>query len=155
MGYFSNNALEFFDYFEDNGFPSPELDLLWRLDSLKEQLEELITNGAPYRSGYIYTDDDIRRTLPEHLCYVSDDQEYVGGTSMVERAIELAKEDLLNEYGINVYEDKKAHTDSVVPETEYEYITLFDIVTPLMLSKANYLSRTISDLVSARITNNS
>lgn len=74
---------------------------------------------------------------------------------MVERAIELAREDLLNEYGINVYEDKKAHTDSVVPETEYEYITLFDIVTPLMLAKANYLSRTISDLVSARITNNS
>ena len=93
--------------------------------------------------------------FPNHLCYISDDQEYIGGISMVERAIELAKEDLLNEYGINVYEDKKAHTDSVVPETEYEYITLFDIVTPLMLSKANYLSRTISDLVSARITNNS
>lgn len=45
---------------------------------------------------------------------------------MVERAIELAKEDLLNEYGINVYEDKKAHTDSVVPETEYEYTLIFE-----------------------------
>lgn len=148
MGYFSNNALEFFDYFEDNGFPSPELDLLWRLDSLKEQLEELIANGAPYRSGYIYTDDDIRRTLPEHLCYVSDDQEYVGGTSMVERAIELAKEDLLNEYGINAYEDEVLK-DSAVPDTEYVYFTLFDMFTPVI-----YLSRTISDLSFARIMNN-
>ena len=152
MGYFSNYALEFFDYFEDNGFPSPEMELLWRLDDLKDQLEELIADGAPYQSGYIYTDDDIRCALPEHLCYISDDREYIGGISMVERAIELTKEDLLNKYRINAYEDE-ALKDSVVSETEYEYITLFDIVTPVMLSKANYLSRTISDLVSARITN--
>lgn len=152
MGYFSNYALVFFDYFEDNGFPSPEMELLWRLDDLKDQLEELIADGAPYQSGYNYTDDDIRCALPEHLCYISDDREYIGGISMVERAIELTKEDLLNKYRINAYEDE-ALKDSVVPETEYEYITLFDIVTPVMLSKANYLSRTISDLVSARITN--
>lgn len=149
MGYFSNYALEFFDYFEDNGFPSPEMELLWRLDSLKEQLEELIANGAPNQSGCIYNDDDIRCALPEHLCYVSDDQLYIGDISMVKRAIELAKKDLLNEYRINVYEDERSLMDSVVPGTEYVYFTLFDMFAPVI-----YLSRTISELLVARIINN-
>ncbi|MED9969640.1 MAG: hypothetical protein UFA98_06475 [Ruminococcus sp.] len=149
MGYFSNYALEFFDYFEDNGFPSPEMELLWRLDDLKDQLEELIADGAPYQSGYNYTDDDIRCALPEHLCYVSDDQLYIGDISMVKRAIELAKKDLLNEYRINVYEDERSLMDSVVPGTEYVYFTLFDMFAPVI-----YLSRTISELLVARIINN-
>ncbi len=42
MGCFSDLAIEFFDYYEDYSYPSPERQLLQRLDDLKDRLEELI-----------------------------------------------------------------------------------------------------------------
>lgn len=94
MGYFSNMAIDMCDG-KDHSYPSPEQQLLWRLDDLKDRLEELIAADGPYRSGYIYTEDDIRYALSEHL----DD------ICKVERAIELTKADLLEKYGINLCEE--------------------------------------------------
>lgn len=130
MGYFSNLAIDRLDDYEDHSYPSPERQLLWRLDDLKDRLSELVTTGGPYRSGYIYTEDDIRYALPEHL----------GDISKVERAIELAKEDLLNKYGINVYEAEKTDsTEEIVSEFEtedgFEQIALIDTILPVVLSQ--------------------
>ena len=44
----------------DWSYPAPEMQLLWRLDDLQDRLEELIAKDAPYRDGYIYSEDDIR-----------------------------------------------------------------------------------------------
>ena len=130
MGYFSNLAIDCLDDYEDNSYPSPERQLLWRLDDLKDRLEELIAEGASYRTGYNYTENDIRYALPEHL----------GDISKVERAIKLAKEDLLNKYGINVYEAEETDsTEEIVSgfesEDGYEQITLIDTILPAILSQ--------------------
>lgn len=74
----------------DWSYPAPEMQLLYRLDDLQERLEELIAKDAKYRDGYIYSEDDIRYALPEYFCDISK----------VERAIELAKNDLVNKYGL-------------------------------------------------------
>lgn len=94
MGYFSNLAINDDDIYEDNSYPSPERQLLWRIVDLNSRLEELTSCGAELNNGYIYDENDIRYALPEHLTDIYK----------VERAIELAKEDLLNKYDINVYE---------------------------------------------------
>ena len=74
----------------DWSYPGAVMQLLWRLDDLQDRLEELIAKDAPYRDGYIYSEDDIRYSLPEHLFNIGK----------VERAIELAKDDLVNKYGL-------------------------------------------------------
>ena len=129
MGYFLNMAVDMRDD-EDHSCPPPERQLLWRLDDLKDRLSELVTTGGMYRSGYIYPEDDIRYALPEHL----------GDISKVERAIKLAKEDLLNKYGINVYEAEKTDsTEEIVSEFEtedgFEQIVLIDTILPVSCRK--------------------
>ena len=74
----------------DWSYPSPEAQLLWRLDDLQDRLEELIAKDAPYRDGYIHSEDDIIYALPEHF----------NDISKVERAIQLAKDDMVNKYGL-------------------------------------------------------
>lgn len=74
----------------DRSYPSPEKQLLWRLDDLADRLEELLAAGALYRSDYVYTEDAVRYALPKDLWDVD----------MVEQAIELAKDDLVNVYGL-------------------------------------------------------
>ena len=92
MGYFSN-----FEREEDRSYPSPEQQLLWRLDDLKKQLEFLIEEGACYRSSIRLSDTDIRYVIPEDFDTISD----------VERAIMLVEHDLEERYGI-VDEQKEA-----------------------------------------------
>lgn len=87
MGYFSD-----FEREEDRSYPSPEKQLLWRLDDLRNQLEFLIEEGACYRSGIRLSDTDIRYAIPEYFDTIAD----------VERAIMLAKEDLELRHGIVV-----------------------------------------------------
>ena len=127
MGYFSNMAIEkWISDGEDHSYPSPERQLLWRLDDLKDRLEDLITAGATYRNGYIYTDDDLRYALPEHL----------GDICKVERAIELAKADLLNKYGINVYDvvEEERTIGAVIeasdPTDGHEQMILIEMLVP-------------------------
>lgn len=132
MGYFSNMAIEMWiSDDEDHSYPSPERQLLWRLDDLKDRLEDLITAGASYRNGYIYTDDDLRYALPEHL----------GDICKVEHAIELAKADLLNKYGINVYdvvEEERTIGEAIGasdPTDCPEQMTLIEMLVPTALSQ--------------------
>ena len=109
----------------DWSYPAPEMQLLWRLDDLQDRLEELIAKDAPYRDGYIYSEDDIRYALPEHLFDIGK----------VERAIELAKDDLVNKYGLPDPETLMIDEPEIVAEDRVIQMTLFEIL-PEMLPKA-------------------
>ena len=115
MGYYTNLAAAFRDEDSDYGYPSPEMELFWRMDDLESRLEELRGKNG-YCESHITVSDDIRYELPEQL----------GTVSEVKRALEFAKNDLRNKYGINLeayigqmdteYEKKN-------PEDEYEQIS--------------------------------
>ena len=104
MGYFSD-----FERDDDMSYSSPEKQLLWRLDDLRNQLEFLLEEGACYRSGIRLSDTDIRYVIPEDFDAISD----------VERAIILAKEDLEIRYGI------------VVDQQEVSIVFVRNIIYPM------------------------
>ncbi len=88
----------------DWSYPSPEQQLLWRLDDLYDILDELKKKDAPYGNGYRLTDNDIRYAISEEFS-----NGCLGTVSAVERAIELAKFDLVNTYGL-------PHPDEIIFE---------------------------------------
>ena len=115
MGYYTNLAAEFLDEDSDYSYPSPERELFWRMDDLESRLEELRSKNACYES-HITVPDDIRYDLPEHL----------GTISEVKRAIEFAKNDLREKYGINLeaYIDQMdSEYEKNNPNEEYEQIS--------------------------------
>ena len=103
MGYYTNLAATFLDGDSDYSYPSPERELFWRMDDLESRLEELRSKNACYES-HITVPDDIRYALPEHL----------GTISEVKRALEFARNDLREKYGINL----EGYIDQM--DTEYE-----------------------------------
>lgn len=110
----------------DWSYPAPEMELLWRLDDLQDRLEELIAKDAPYRDGYIYSEDDIRYALPEHLYDIGK----------VERAIELAKDDLVNKYGLPDPETLMIDESELVAEDRVIQMTLFEILPGVLPNAA-------------------
>lgn len=109
----------------DWSYPEPEMQLLCRLDDLQDRLEELIAKDAPYRNWDIYSEDDIRYSLPEYLFDIGK----------VERAIELAKDDLVNKYGLPDPETLMIDKLELVAEDRVIQMTLFEIL-PEALPKA-------------------
>ncbi len=103
----------------DWSYPGPEMQLLWRLDDLQDRLEELIAKDAPYRNWDIYAEDDIRYSLPEHLFDIGK----------VERAIELAKDDLVNKYGLPDPETLMIDESDVVAADCVGQMTLLDLLS--------------------------
>ena len=96
MGYFSNFKIDYDE--EDNSYPSPDRQLMWRLEDLQSRLEELQENGEPrryYDEGLRLTDDDIRYAIPEYFVRIVD----------VERAIDLVISDLQLKYNIVLAEE--------------------------------------------------
>lgn len=78
MGYFSNLAIEKEEQavFEDHSYPSPEIQLQWRIEDLFNRLEEL-HHGRCNQETFVYSDcrlsrTDIEYALPEHLTNVDD-----------------------------------------------------------------------------------
>ena len=102
----------------DWSYPEPEMQLLCRLDELQDRLEELIAKDAPYRNWDIYSEDDIRYSLPEDLFDIGK----------VERAIELAKDDLVNKYGLPDPETLMIDESGLVAEDRVIQMTLFEIL---------------------------
>jgi hypothetical protein len=105
MGYFSNLAIEYEQYKQaqyqyDVSWTTHEQQLLWRWEDLQELHAELCALGRAYNSSVTYTDDELRYMLPEHP----------GGYSLrkngtirdVERAMDLAAQELRKKYGIDV-----------------------------------------------------
>ena len=106
----------------DWSYPEPEMQLLCRLDDLQDRLEELIAKDAPYRNWDIYSEDDIRYSLPEHLFDIAK----------VERAIELAKDDLVNKYGLPDPETLMIDEPEIVAEDRVIQMTLFEILPEVL-----------------------
>ena len=84
MGYYSNLSLERLESDYDRSYPTPEKQLLWRLDDLYDRLDVLIETGASYVGDGRLDDNDIRYAIPSYFQNISD----------VERAIELAMNEL-------------------------------------------------------------
>lgn len=95
MGYFSNFAIDEDTCHHDVSITSPEQQLLWRLDDLRDRLDELKISGALYGGVCNYTKSDLRYAPTGYFSTIYD----------VETAIELAIEDLRNKYGIEVAKD--------------------------------------------------
>lgn len=90
MGYFSNFTIDEDICHHDVSITSPEQQLLWRLDDLRDRLDELKISGALYGGMCCYTESDLRYAPTGYFNTLYD----------VETAIELAVEDLRNKYGI-------------------------------------------------------
>ena len=85
------------DYYEsDRSYPSPEEQLIWRIEDLHNVVEELEQTNLPHDGGYHFSDDDIRYAIPEEFLRNSS----LRSVYFVERAIELAIDDLANKYGL-------------------------------------------------------
>ena len=106
MGYYTNLAAAFLNEDSDYSYPSPERELFWRMDDLESRLEELRGKNG-YCESHITVPDDIRYALPEHLDTISE----------VKRALEFARNDLREKYGINL----EAYIDQM--DSEYEQIS--------------------------------
>ena len=94
MGFFSEENIDWGER-RDKSHPSPEQRLFWRIEELELRLVELYLNEEVWHDEYGFedcrlSDEDIRYTLPEHLYNIYE----------VERAIELAKEELLVKWGV-------------------------------------------------------
>ena len=116
MGYFSNLAIEYAETYEDNSYPSPDRQLIWRLEDLQSRLEELKENGEPRRYN------DVRYAIPEYFVRIVD----------VERAIDLAISDLELKYGIDIVAEPCDDIENIseVPTVEQLCFDVFEIAEP-------------------------
>lgn len=122
MGYFSNLAVEVCPADRaDDSYPSAQ-QLLQRLEDLRMRMEELTAVGALYWNGVAYRENDLRYVLPEYLCDIDS----------AERAIKLAKADLLCKYGI----DASVPEDQSIADNEptvFEQITWISLLFPTVV----------------------
>lgn len=75
MGYYSELAIDD-TYHEDYSYPSPELQLKWRIEDLRSRLED-VSKGkygiiAHCYTGFRYSKDDLSYTPPEYFFRESD-----------------------------------------------------------------------------------
>lgn len=93
MGYFSNLAAQYVPNDHDHSYTPPEKQLLWRLEDLEERLHELTTQQTGKCDDSVcFSESDLRYVLPGQFFSASD----------VQKAIELAVDDLAERYGIYV-----------------------------------------------------
>ena len=75
MGYYSDLAIEG-TYHEDHSYPSPELQLKWRIENLRSRLEDISTGNfgitAHSFMGCRFSRDDLAYTPPEYFSRKSD-----------------------------------------------------------------------------------
>lgn len=100
MGYYSNLSLERMESDYDRSCPTPEMQLLWRLDDLYDRLDVLIEDGVSYIGDGHLDDNDIRYAIPSYFQNVYN----------VERAIELALDELNFQKFVFYSNSKKAPT---------------------------------------------
>lgn len=121
MGYFSDLAIEKEEQavFVDHSYPSPEMQLQWRIEDLFNRLEEL-HHGGYNQETFDYSDcrlsrTDIEYALPEHLSSVDD----------IITAIAIAKHKLQRAFSEDQYEETNVtEKDDVLPGqiTIWEYV---------------------------------
>ena len=137
MGYFSNLAIEYEQYKQaqchyDVSLTTHEQQLLWRWEDLQELHAELCALGSSYSGSITYTDDELRYMLPEHP----------GGYSLrkngtirdVERAMDLAAQELKEKYGIDVRPESPEETE--IDELTENQLSFFVVIAPSVIRKA-------------------
>ena len=73
MGYFSEMATIEPDYEEDHSYPTPELQLIWRLEDLERRLEELNSGMGIKKFGDCrLSKQEVEYALPEDLSEIED-----------------------------------------------------------------------------------
>lgn len=121
MGYFSNLEIDKEEHavYEDHSYPSPEMQLQWRIEDLFNRLEEL-HHGMCNKETFDYSDcrrsrTDIEYALPETLSNVDD----------IITAIAIAKYKLQRTFSEDQYEETNVmEKDDVLPGqiTIWEYV---------------------------------
>ena len=120
MGYYSGLALED-TYCEDHSYPSPEMQLRWRLDDLKIRLGDIVGGSygviAHYYMGCRFSKEDLAYAPPEYFSRVSD----------IMTAISIAEEKLAL---MEAEESEFQLKESNVPEMEEipGQLTILDIL---------------------------
>lgn len=118
VGYYDTYLPYIIEDGHDWSYPAPEMQLLWRLDDLQDRLEELTSDGATYSDEYIISVDEIKYALPEEFCDICQ----------IERTIELAKDDLVNKYGLPNLETLVFEEPETIEEKYVEALTMFEII---------------------------
>lgn len=118
MGYYSNLAIDEVAYRHDVSITSPEQQLLWRLDDLRDRLDELKRSGGLYGGVCCFTKSDLRYAPPDYFSTIYD----------VDCAIELAIVDLKNKYGIEVGDDVLENNSSCLENNTADPLSLVEIV---------------------------
>ena len=118
MGYYSNLAVEEDTYRHDVSITSPEQQLLWRLDDLRDRLDELKLSGALYGGVCCFTKSDLRYASLGYFNTIYD----------VECAIELAIVDLKTKFRIEVGDEVFAHDSSCLENNTGDQLSLHEIV---------------------------
>ena len=118
VGYYDTYLPYIIEDGHDWSYPAPEMQLLWRLDDLQDRLEELTSDGATYSDEYIISDDEIKYALPEEFCDICQ----------IERAIELAKYDLVNKYGLPNPDTLVFEKPKTIEEESVEALAIFEII---------------------------
>lgn len=119
MGYFSQLAIGFYPIREVSDIATPRRRLIWRIEDLQFQIslynEEREHVKCKEGGPFIYTDTDLRNMIPEGFERICD----------LERAIELAKEDLENApyYSEDEYFEELCNEE---PSDDANQITVFD-----------------------------
>lgn len=94
MGYYSELSIEG-TYHEGHSYPSPELQLKWRIEDLRSRLEDISTGNygitAHYFMGCRFSKDDLAYTPPEYFSRESDimDALAIAEESLAAREAEL------------------------------------------------------------------
>lgn len=111
------NSYYFLEY--DRSYPSPEEQLIWRIEDLHNVIEELEQTNLPNDGGYHFSDDDIRYAIPEEFLRSSS----LRTVPMVKRAIQLAIDDLANKYGLTYSDVVNFNEENPVGDVCCEQIT--------------------------------
>lgn len=85
MGYFSRESVELEYEFVDKSYPTPQMQLRWRLEDLEAKLEEMSRGG---HCGY-----DSCGKIPVNELLVTD-VGYISDVNDIMLAIEMAKQEL-------------------------------------------------------------
>ena len=137
MGYFSNLAIEYEQYKQaqyqyDVSWTTHEQQLLWRWEDLQELHAELCALGSEYSCSITYTDDELRYMLPE---YPGEYRLRKNGTIRdVERAMDLAAQELREKYGIDVRPESPEETE--VDELTENQLSFFVVIAPSVIRNA-------------------
>lgn len=126
MGYYSELAIED-TYREDYSYPSPEMQLRWRIEDLKSRLEDIAGGSygvtAHYYMGCRFSKEDLAYAPPEYFSRASD----------IMTAISIAEEKLT---AMEAEESDIQLKEITVPEIEEipGQLTIWDILPKVAFS---------------------